>query len=307
MAAARTILEGAMRRSSPVLALLVLAASLVGPSLLANPGPVPAAVERPPRPPEAARAPETKTPEAECGRVGTDKDDRLTGGPGKNFICGLGGDDVIIGGGGNDILHGGPGNDRLDGDAGNDQLFGGIGNLDTCRQNMGNGKIGTCERPKSLDDDDGPPDGGGIFGACPVPGGAITDSFGDPRSGGRTHQGVDILADKGDRILAAIDGKMENGHNELGGKTAYVRQSNGTFIYNAHLSEQIKERNRVEAGDLIGYVGRTGNARGGVYNMHFEYHPKGGDAIDPYEEVRRACKNKATVLRSIPAGLQIEE
>ena len=291
-----------MRRSSPVLAFLVLVLLLA-----AVPAPLSAQRSASVPPSTRARDIEPRTPTKDCGRLGTPRDDRLKGGVGNNFICGLGGDDVIIGGGGNDILHGGPGNDRLDGDAGNDNLYGGIGEHDTCRQNMGHGALATtCERPKA----DDPPGGGGpkpdgYFQACPVPTGTITDSFGAPRTG-HTHQGVDIIADKGDKVFAAISGRMENGHNELGGKTSYVRQNNGTFVYNAHMSDYAPEKNRVKAGDLVGYVGNTGNARGGVFHLHFEYHPKGNEAVDPYTDLKKVCKHKAKLTNRSPQELGVE-
>ncbi|MEX0991791.1 MAG: peptidoglycan DD-metalloendopeptidase family protein [Actinomycetota bacterium] len=212
----------------------------------------------------------------DCGRVGTQGRDRLIGGPGNNVICGLGGNDIIEGGGGNDVLRGGPGKDDLQGDAGNDDLYGGIGQ-DTCRQNLGHGKTGSCEWPNPLR-------------ACPLPHGTITDSFGDPRSGGRTHQGNDIIDDRGAPIHAAIGGKMENGNNSLGGKTVYVTNGTG-WIYNAHLSRHAREKNKVKAGDVIGYVGTSGNAQGGVPHLHFEWHPDGKKAVDPYAYLRQACRN----------------
>jgi len=156
---------------------------------------------------------------------------------------------------------------------GNDTISGGLGS-DTCRQNSGTGPLRSCEWPNPLK-------------ACPVPGGTITDSFGDPRSGGRTHEGVDIIAKRGDPVNATFAGKMENGYNELGGKTVYVHGSQG-YSYNAHLSKRANER-KVQAGDVIGFVGTTGNAQGGTPHLHFEWHPNDGEAVDPYRYLVKVC------------------
>jgi hypothetical protein len=116
-----------------------------------------------------------------CDVVGTRKADRIRPKDRAQVICGRGGDDVIEGGAANDTLLGGKGRDTLLGGGGNDTLNGGRA-VDTCRQNDGHGALRSCEKPV-----DQP------FKACPVEGGNILDNFGDPRPGGRTHEGVDIL------------------------------------------------------------------------------------------------------------------
>jgi Ca2+-binding RTX toxin-like protein len=209
-----------------------------------------------------------------CDVVGTQKEDRIRPKDRAQVICGLGGDDVIGGGAGDDTLLGGKGRDLLMGGGGNDTLNGGRA-VDTCRQNDGHGALRSCEKPVYQP-----------FKACPVEGGNILDNFGDPRSGGRTHEGVDILAPKGTPIHAPFPGKTEHDHGSLSGRAVYVHGEDG-FVYNAHLS-RFKPEGRVKTGDVIGFVGSTGNA-GSTNHDHFEWHPHDGKAVDPYDLVKKAC------------------
>ena len=85
--------------------------------------------------------------------------------------------------------------------------------------------------------------------------------------------------------MAPFDGIAEAGHNWLGGNAVYVRGENG-YVYNAHLSAYGK-LGEVKAGDVIGYVGSTGDA-GGPHD-HFEWHPGNGSAVDPYPYLMAVC------------------
>ncbi len=85
--------------------------------------------------------------------------------------------------------------------------------------------------------------------------------------------GVDIVAPLGTPIRAPFDGVARRSFNTLGGNAVYVTGSTG-FVYNAHLSAySANSTGPVQAGEIIGYVGWTGDAFGGVYHDHFEYHP----------------------------------
>ncbi len=116
------------------------------------------------------------------------------------------------------------------------------------------------------------------------------DSFGAPRMMGtgfeHAHQGTDILAPSGTPLLAAERGLITKmGSDVLGGIKIWVKGESGTYYYYAHLSafaEGMVDGKLVEAGDVIGFVGDTGNARGGVPHLHFEIHPDGGIAVNPY-------------------------
>lgn len=129
---------------------------------------------------------------------------------------------------------------------------------------------------------------GGALQACPVPGSSFVDSWGAPRSGGRSHQGVDMMAPYGTPIYAAQPGRMTQSSSSLGGNQAYVYAPNGDMTFYAHLQGYAGGPRTVSAGELIGYVGDTGNATGSPH-LHFEYHPGGGGAVNPYPYVRAVC------------------
>jgi len=133
---------------------------------------------------------------------------------------------------------------------------------------------------------------GGILQACPVgQPRAFVDTFGAPRPGGRTHLGIDLMAPLGTPIYAAQPGRFVENSNSLGGITAVVFATNGDYTYYAHLSSYagVGSGTTVGAGTMIGHVGNTGDAAGGPYHLHFEYHPGGGGAVDPYDLLRAAC------------------
>jgi murein DD-endopeptidase MepM/ murein hydrolase activator NlpD len=127
---------------------------------------------------------------------------------------------------------------------------------------------------------------------CPVdPPRSYTDTFGAPRSGGRSHQGNDIFAPTGTPIRAPFDGVARESWNSLGGYSVHVyADANGDYVYNAHLSRYAGVNGaRVTAGTIIGYVGNTGNAVGTPPHDHFEYHPGGGSAVTPYPYLNEVC------------------
>lgn len=112
-------------------------------------------------------------------------------------------------------------------------------------------------------------------------------SFGFPRGGGsRQHQGNDIFAPRGTELYAVERGVITNmGTGSLGGIKLWLIGESGTSYYYAHLSayaDGVRNGLVVEAGDVIGYVGDTGNAVGTPPHLHFEIHPAGGAAVDPY-------------------------
>ncbi len=100
---------------------------------------------------------------------------------------------------------------------------------------------------------------------------AIRSFWGDWRVGGRTHQGVDIFAPRGTPVLAATDGTVRSTRaNRLGGKVVWLRDGIGRSHYYAHLDSQVVRRgDRVKAGDTLGFVGNTGNARTTPPHLHF--------------------------------------
>ena len=133
---------------------------------------------------------------------------------------------------------------------------------------------------------------GGAFQACPVgQPRAYSDDFGAPRSGGRSHQGNDIIAPYGTPVYAAQSGRFQQNYNSLGGISALVYAPNGDYTYYAHMSSYagVGDGASVSAGTMIGHVGNTGNASGGITHLHFEYHPGGGGAVNPYPYLKAVC------------------
>jgi murein DD-endopeptidase MepM/ murein hydrolase activator NlpD len=123
---------------------------------------------------------------------------------------------------------------------------------------------------------------------CPVQGAsAYGDSWGAPRSGGRRHQGVDMLAPTGTPLQAVVSGEVVQGGNRLGGITLTLLGDNGNRYYYAHLVGFEGLGGRVEQAQIVGYVGDSGNATG-VPHLHFEIRPGGGVPVNPTASVRAA-------------------
>jgi murein DD-endopeptidase MepM/ murein hydrolase activator NlpD len=122
---------------------------------------------------------------------------------------------------------------------------------------------------------------------CPVPGAAFTDDFGQPRSGGRSHQGVDMHAPMGIPELAVISGNVTYGDGGGGGMGAYIAGDDGNRYVYYHLSAYIGPPRHVTPGEVIGKLGATGDATGP--HLHFEFHPGGGPAVDPYPLLAKIC------------------
>jgi peptidoglycan LD-endopeptidase LytH len=146
---------------------------------------------------------------------------------------------------------------------------------------------------------------GSPFSVCPVgQPRAYGDSFGAPRYAGgyHPHAGTDIMAPRGTPIYAPFSGTASADPNGLGGNAVIVSGSEG-WVYNAHLNSY-GHLGGVSAGTVIGYVGDSGDARGGPTHDHFEWHPNVipanpyrsvygytiiGDAIDPYPYLNQVC------------------
>ncbi len=136
-----------------------------------------------------------------------------------------------------------------------------------------------------------------VLAARPVqPPCTYTDTFGAPRDGGRVHLGTDILAAEGNQVYAAVAGVVTKTYSAdtapLTGNGLRFTAPDGTYFFYGHLSALapgIAVGTPVAAGQLVGYVGHTGNTT--VSHLHFEVHPQGGEAIDPYPILQRdgAC------------------
>ena len=131
----------------------------------------------------------------------------------------------------------------------------------------------------------------------------ILDNFGDPRSGGRTHAGTDILTTKGQEVYAMVDGTLtlmvvagsSQSGASLSGNLWQLTAANGTYYIYAHLdafAPGLAKGSTVVAGQVLGWTGDTGNPGPGNYHLHFEIHPGGGAAVDPLPllTVPAACR-----------------
>ncbi len=134
----------------------------------------------------------------------------------------------------------------------------------------------------------------------PVVGGAtFSDDFGAPRADTGFHQGIDLFAPVGTPVVAVHDGTLFNvGWNRLGGNRLWLDDGVGDAFYYAHLSAYAPtavEGASVRAGDVIGFVGATGDAVGTPPHLHFEIHPGGSWAVPPFAYVT-AWKAQGTTL-----------
>jgi murein DD-endopeptidase MepM/ murein hydrolase activator NlpD len=125
----------------------------------------------------------------------------------------------------------------------------------------------------------------------PVSGGTANDIgswYGDPRDGGsRRHEGLDIFARRGTPVLAAADGVIRSTRsNGLGGNVIWLRDRYSRTHYYAHLDSQaVRRGDRVTAGDTIGFVGNSGNARTTPPHLHFGIYSSG--SFDPYPAIEQ--------------------
>ena len=117
------------------------------------------------------------------------------------------------------------------------------------------------------------------------------DTWGAARSAGRSHLGVDIGAAEGQELYAVVTGRITqiyvDSPGSLAGNGLKIATADGTYFFYAHLKSLapgIQVGTQVTAGQLVGWVGKTGNA--GIPHLHFEIHPGGGSAVNPYPIVK---------------------
>jgi murein DD-endopeptidase MepM/ murein hydrolase activator NlpD len=113
----------------------------------------------------------------------------------------------------------------------------------------------------------------------------ITNSWGFPRSGGRQHQGVDIFAPRGTPVLSSTEGIIIRvGTTELGGQVINVLGPGRQVHYYAHLDRygSFVEGDVVYPGNIIGYVGNTGNARTTPPHLHYGVYDPARGAVNPW-------------------------
>lgn len=112
----------------------------------------------------------------------------------------------------------------------------------------------------------------------------IADTFGAPRGRDRSHAGIDIFAKRGTPVLSATEGVVTRiGENTLGGQVVWVMGPGRQMHYYAHLDgyADIRRGQLVAPGDVLGFVGNTGNAKGTPPHLHYGIYA-GGGALNPY-------------------------
>jgi len=120
----------------------------------------------------------------------------------------------------------------------------------------------------------------------------FSNSFGAPRSGGRSHRGVDMMAPWDDPIYAVESGTVRLKTGGLGGNQIFLSGNSGAYYYYAHLNSfNVSSGTSVSQGDLIGFNGNSGNASGGAPHVHFQIYPNGyrGGVINPYYSMAAVC------------------
>ena len=131
-----------------------------------------------------------------------------------------------------------------------------------------------------------------MFPMNPLPKCALSKtSFGQPRPPDRIHEGIDLMASLGQEIYAVDNGVLTKqtvdgaANATLSGNAWTLTMPDKTYYFYAHLSafaDGLVAGSTVIRGQLIGYVGDTGDPGPGNYHLHFEVHPKGGAAVNPY-------------------------
>ena len=131
------------------------------------------------------------------------------------------------------------------------------------------------------------------------------DTWHAPRGGGRLHVGTDVIAAEGKLLYAVADGEITkffwDQPGALSGNGIRLTQPNGTYFIYLHMlgfAPGIEVGTKVTAGDVIGWVGNTGSSA--TAHLHFEIHPNGGDAINPYPYMKAidGCKNTTPQYQS---------
>jgi murein DD-endopeptidase MepM/ murein hydrolase activator NlpD len=136
--------------------------------------------------------------------------------------------------------------------------------------------------------------GSGTLAALPMQGPCwFSDSWGAPRGNGRRHVGTDLFAEIGSYVYAVVDGTLTRRSWDQPGRSAgnawwlTAGDGSGTYYFYAHLADfapELEVGSQVDAGEIIGFMGNTGNSA--FAHLHFEIHPGGGGPVNPYPLLR---------------------
>ena len=136
------------------------------------------------------------------------------------------------------------------------------------------------------------------------------DTYGAPRSGGRSHEGVDIIAKAGQYVYAVKAGTLTKRYldapGSLSGNGWRLTTADGTYFFYAHLSvfaPGLTVGSAVQAGQIIGLVGSTGDAL--TPHLHFEVHPLGGASVNPTPVVKAVDGCKVSTVPPQPNGVPV--
>ena len=125
---------------------------------------------------------------------------------------------------------------------------------------------------------------------CPIRGPlSFVDSWGAARATTGSHQGVDLMSPRGTPNVAVVSGRAEMHTGGISGLGVWLYGDDGNLYYYFHLEAYEGGNRRVQQGEVVGYVGNTGDASGGATHTHFEVHPGGGPAVNPYPTVAGIC------------------
>lgn len=134
---------------------------------------------------------------------------------------------------------------------------------------------------------------------CPIDSPVVfTNDWGNPRPDWRVHEGTDVFAARGSANVAVADGLLRRRTGGIGGHALWLEADEGTRYYYAHLERfegefDAQGTRRVEQGEVVGYTGSTGNASGGAAHTHFEIHPGGRGAVNPYRMLLVMCAEQS--------------
>ena len=126
---------------------------------------------------------------------------------------------------------------------------------------------------------------------------SFSNDFNEGRSGGRLHAGNDIFGERGAPLVAVDDGQLRSGRDPLGGNIVNLYATDGTRYYYAHLDAftdgtatllEPPAPRMVRAGEIVGFLGNTGNAANTPSHVHFEVHPGNGSAVNPFPQLQSA-------------------
>jgi len=123
---------------------------------------------------------------------------------------------------------------------------------------------------------------------CPVQDAAFFNDWGFPRSGGRFHEGNDLFAPLGTPIVSPVSGRLHQVVGDLGGYQFNLEGDDGHLYIGSHMDRFARDGS-VQAGDVIGYVGDSGNARGSRPHLHFEIYAEGENPVNPYPTLAETC------------------